>query len=113
MAAKRQIAGQQYNIEELVTNAIATVDAQELNTEAARTALQRLGHANPDEKLVNRYARESAILNQLAKTTGANFGGQIGKIDFSTTEQAISQVNAYLNRRINGQHARYTARRNH
>lgn len=107
--AKRQIAGQQYDVEKLVTNAITTVDAQELNTDRARAALLKLGHTNPDEKLVTRYARESAILSLLAQETKANFGGQIGKIDFSTTEKAVSQVNAYLNRRNAGHRARWTA----
>ena len=113
MTNKRQIRGQQYDVKTLVENAITTVDAQELNTEAARAALLKLGHTNPDEKLVIRYARESAILAKLAQGTGANFNGQIGKIDFSTTERAIDQVNSYLNRRINGQRRNYTERRNH
>ena len=109
MTNKRQIRGQQYDVKTLVENAITTVDAQELNTEAARAALLKLGHTNPDEKLVIRYARESAILAKLAQGTGANFNGQIGKISFVSTEKAIGSVNAYLNRRKQGHRARWTA----
>jgi hypothetical protein len=108
MNAKRQINGTKYNVPEVVKNAIETVDNQTLNTEKARKSLGYLGHKNPADELVNRYARESAILDILARTTGANFSNQIGKIDFSTIETAVSGVESYLNRRIAGQHARWT-----
>ena len=109
MAAKRQIRGEKYNVAELVDEAIAAVDSTNLDLEAAREALARLGHQNPADALVIRYARESAILDILARTTGAQFAGQIGKINFSDREQAIRGVNSYLNRRIHGQRARWGA----
>lgn len=107
MAAKRTINGTQYNVPALVDEATAAAGNGDL--EAARTALQRLGHRNPDERLVARYARESAILTVLAHTTGANFEGQIGKIRFDSREHTIADVNSYLNRRIQGQHQAWTA----
>ena len=104
---KRTIRGEQYNISELVDGAIATVNSQALDTDAARSALARLGHHSPADALVQRYARESAILAELERSTGAAFGGQIGKIGFADRDQAIRQVNSYLNRRIQGQRSRW------
>jgi hypothetical protein len=108
MNDKRQIAGTQHSISQMVDAAIAETDSMTLNTEAARQSLARLGHQNPDEKLVIRYARESAILSILGHMTGANFAGQIGKINFANRETTIDSVHSYLNRRIQGQHARWT-----
>ena len=111
MSNKRQIRGERYNIEELVRSAIAAADSQALDTEAAHTALARMGHNNPSGELVTRYARETAILAVLSRETGANFSNQIGKIDFSSIETAVAGANAYLNRRNAGHRARWTARR--
>jgi hypothetical protein len=109
MKTNRTIKGAEYNVPELVQNAIAAADSQTLNTESARNSLLRMGHNNPSDELLARYARESAILVDLARTTGANFENQIGKIDFSSTERAIAGVQSYLNRRIAGQHHKWTA----
>ena len=108
MTIKRTISGTKYNIAELVDNAIAAVDTQALDLETASKSLARLGHRNPDAEIIARYARESAILKILADETGANFSNQIGKINFSSREKTISGVESYLNRRIHGQHARWT-----
>lgn len=108
MAAKRTIRGEQYNIAELVDGAIAAIDARlELNTDAARQSLMRQGHTNPADTLVNRYARETAILDVLQRQTGASFSNQIGKIGFEDRDNAITQVNSYLNRRNQGQRSRW------
>lgn len=107
MTDKRTIRGERYNISELVDSATATVDGQTLDTDAARNALARLGHRNPADAVVQQYARESAILSELERSTGAHFGGQIGKISFANRDRAIDQVNAYLNRRIAGQRSRW------
>jgi len=108
MENKRQVNGTKYNVSEIVSDAIAAVDGSNLNTEKARQALVMMGHRSPDDALVVRYARETAILDNLACRTGANFGNQIGKIDFSSTEKTTAGVESYLNRRIAGQHARWT-----
>lgn len=105
---KRTIRGEQYNIGDLVDGAIATIDGRTLDTSAAREALARLGHRNPADALVNQYARESAILAELQRTTGAAFSGQIGKISFANRERAIEQVNNYLSRRNSAQRAGWT-----
>lgn len=110
MNKKRQIKGTQYNVAELVENAIAAADGQALNLEKSRQSLAYLGNRNPSDEQVARYARETVILSKLAQATGAyGFENQIGKIDFSTTERAISGVNAYLNRRNQAHRARWTA----
>lgn len=110
MNTKRQINGTRYNIAELVENAISIVDSStSLDLKKAANSLSYLGHINPDEETIIRYARESAILEILAEKTGANFRNQIGKIDFSSNAAAITGVENYLNRRIAGQHARWTA----
>lgn len=106
-ATKRTIRGQQYNIAELVDSAIAAADNQVLNTDAARDALTRLNNRTPSDEMVCRYARESAILANLTHSTGAAFNGQIGKINFSNRDAAISQVNGYLNRRNSAQRSRW------
>lgn len=105
--AKRTIRGEQYNISELVDGAIAAVDGRTLDTDAARASLARLGNRNPSDAVVNQYARESAILAELQRQTGAAFNGQIGKISFANRDNAIAQVNSYLNRRIQGQRSRW------
>lgn len=108
MATKRTIRGEKYNVAELVDNAIAAVDGRTLDTNDARESLARLGHRSPSNCLVNQYARESAILAELQRTTGAAFSGQIGKIGFSSRDRAIEQVNAYLDRRNSAQRAGWT-----
>lgn len=109
MADKRTINGTKYNVAELVDSILSTIDNQLLNLEKASKSLTLLGHRNPDSATIARYARESVILDALSRETGANFSGQIGKIDFSNRERAIAGVEAYLNRRLAGQHARWTA----
>jgi hypothetical protein len=109
MNTKRTINGTQYNVPWIVDEAVAAVDSMTLNVETARQSLARLGHQNPADELVTRYARETAILNILGRKTGANFAGQIGKINFADRDATIQDVQSYLNRRIHGQHARWTA----
>lgn len=105
--AKRTIRGEQYNISELIDGAIAAADSRTLDTDKARQSLAFLGNRNPSDAQVNQYARESAILAELQRTTGAAFSGQIGKISFASRDAAVSQVNAYLNRRNAGQRSRW------
>lgn len=107
MTTKRTIQGQRYDVAALVDSAIAAADTKTLDTEAARESLARLGNRNPADAVVQQYARESAILSELANSTGANFANQIGKISFANRDKAISQVNAYLDRRIAGQRSRW------
>lgn len=111
MATKRTIRGQQYDVQSLVDSAIALADSKPLDTDAARQSLAYLGHSNPSDELVSRYARERAILNELARTTGAGgFQGQVGKISFDNRDRVIEQVSSYLNRRNSANKARWTQR---
>lgn len=105
--AKRTIRGEQYNIAQVVDEAIAAVDAAELNTADADAYLRRMGHTAPASELVNRVAREKAILARMQKLTGASFTGQLGKISFDDRDKAIEQSNAYLNRRNAGHRSRW------
>lgn len=107
MITKRTIRGEKYDIATVVDEAIATVDAGTLDTNAARSYLMRAGHTNPAEELVNTVARDTAILNLMTRTTGASFNGQIGKICFVNRDRAIEQANAYLNRRNAGHRSRW------
>jgi len=104
MTTKRMIRGEKYDVAQLVNDAVA---AAQPDTAAATAALQRMGHADPAPELVSRYARDAAILAELQRTTGAAFAGQIGKIGFDNLDNAISQVNAYLNRRNAGHRSRW------
>lgn len=115
MTTKRTVNGQRFSIPELVDSALAAADARMASAywggeiERAQQSLRYMGHSSPDEALVTRYARETVILTALQKVTGANFSGQIGKIGFSSREQAIADVESYLNRRNQGQRSRWTA----
>ena len=104
MNSKRVIRGEKYDVAQLVADAMA---AAQPDTAAATVALQRMGHANPSTELVNRYARDAAVLAQLQNTTGAAFASQIGKISFDNTNKAVEQVNAYLNRRNQAHRSRW------
>lgn len=102
-APKRMIRGSVYDIGDLVDQAIAYGDTHQ-NIEKARADLKLLGHTNPDEEVVVRYAREKAALTFLNMKTGADFPGQLGKIDFrKSREEVITEVNKYLDRRKVGQ----------
>jgi hypothetical protein len=101
---KRTIRGERFDVEKLVSDALA---AARPDAAAATAALQRMGHANPSTELVSRYARDAAVLAELQRMTGAAFSGQIGKIGFDNTDKAIEQVNAYLNRRNAGHRSRW------
>ena len=105
--AKRTIRGEKYNIENLIDEAITTADAGELDTTAADAYLRRQGHTAPTAELVNRVARDMAILAVMQRQTGATFTGQIGKISFDDRDRAIAQSNAYLDRRNQGQRSRW------
>lgn len=105
--AKRTIRGEQYNIAQVVDEAIAAVDAQAIDTTDADAYLRRMGHTAPATELVNQVARDMAILTKLEKVTGASFTGQLGKISFDNRDKAIDQANAYLNRRNAGHRSRW------
>lgn len=104
---KRTIRGEQYNIAQLVDDAIAAVDASTLDTADADAYLRIMGHTAPAPELVARIAREKAILTRMQKATGASFTGQLGKISFDNRGKAIEQANAYLNRRNQGHRSRW------
>lgn len=111
MTQKRTINGTRYNIPEIVDEAMAIVAGMTLDPEQNRETLRLMGYTNLSDEFLARYARDKAILAALGRLTGANFAGQIGKINFDGRESAISGVESYLNRRIAGQHARWTERR--
>lgn len=95
------------DVSQIVDEAIAAVDAGTLDTADAEEYLRRMGHTAPATELVNRVARDRAILAILDKRTGAAFNGQIGKIGFINRDKAIEQANAYLNRRNAGHRSRW------
>ena len=103
---KRQINGEKYNVKELVNNAISKVEsdpARWLKLDVAERTLKSYGHKSPSVEQINAYAREAAILGELAYVTGANFGAQIGKWNFTNTDSIIASADEYLNRRNMGQ----------
>ena len=103
---KRQINGEKYNVEKLVSDAIAKVESDPtrwLKLDVAERALKLYGHKSPTADQIRAYAREAAILNELAYVTGANFGAQIGKWNFADTDAIIESAEEYLNRRVMGQ----------
>jgi hypothetical protein len=108
--AKRTIKGERYNPEQLVDDAIAAVVAAGTDLGAAREALARLGHSNPDEALVARYAYEAAILSHIGDAVNEPdaLRRQIGKWRMDSREAIVRNLHAYLDRRLAGQHARWT-----
>ena len=108
MSQKRQINGTKHNIPELVDQAIDAAEIGSLDLEKVKSSLRFMGHGNPSDELIQRYAQETAILKTLEKLTGANFSNQIGKIDFSSRETVIADIDAYLSRRVAGQHAKWS-----
>ena len=109
--AKRTIRDERYDISEIVDSAMLAVQGQALDIEAAKTSLGYMGHTNPADEIIQRYARDKAILAELQRTTGAAFNGQIGKISFDSRDKAIEQANRYLNRRNAGHRARWSSGR--
>lgn len=105
--SKRTIRGEQYNVAQLVDEAIAAVDANPLDTADADAYLRRMGHTAPAPELVARVAREKAILARMQNATGASFTGQLGNISFENRDKAVEQANAYLNRRNAGHRSRW------
>jgi hypothetical protein len=108
MTSKRTVNGQKFDIAQIVDDATTNAATARLDMDKARQALIYWGHRDPSTEAVTAYAQEVAILAALGRMTGANFPGQIGKIRFASREQTISDVESYLNRRIQGQHARWT-----
>jgi hypothetical protein len=107
MATKRTIRGEKYDIAALIDDAISHVDSSPLDTANAKNYLRLMGHTAPTEELINRVAREMAILKRLSRATSANFDGQIGKISFDNRDKAIEQANAYLDRRNQAHRSRW------
>ena len=103
----RQIRGHKFDIAQLVSNAVSTVDGMTLNTDEAEQKLRFWGHRNPSAELVAQYARELAILGLLERATGAAFTRQLGNIEFTSLETAIRQANEYLDRRNQGHRSRW------
>jgi hypothetical protein len=108
--AKRTVKGQQYNPEQLVSDALAAVAINGTDTESARLALVRLGHAEPEDALIARYAFQVAVLDQIGQAVGEPdaLRRQVGKWDMGSTESIVRNLNAYLDRRNAGRRARWT-----
>lgn len=107
MATKtRQINNEKYNIEQLVDMALAAVSQKTYNARAVTFNLERMKITNPTEAQIE----EMALLDVLARATGAAFQNQFGRglIDMSSRERAIETVNSYLNRRVQGQRSAFT-----
>jgi hypothetical protein len=68
------------------------------------------GHNSPAAELIERVAWERALLRAIGAATGSNADGQLGKWDLTSAQTILASFESYLNRRIQGQHARYTAR---
>lgn len=112
MASKRQVAGQKIDTLATVRQAMAMSETKVLDLDGSSDALNRLGHANPAEALVMRYAREMRLLSTLDEMVpGMNCLGQIGKWNMMSEETIHVAFNSYLNRRIAGQHQRWSGRK--
>jgi hypothetical protein len=106
----RQVANRQINTAAVVNEAITRVNAQALDLDGARAALQRLGHSAPTAEQVETYAYQMAVLTALAALTGANTTAQIGKWNFASAQSVHDAFNSYLNRRVQGQRSRWNRR---
>jgi len=107
---KRIIRGETHDTADIVNEAISQVRELVLDLDAARSSLKWVNPNATDDQVL-RYATEKALLVILGSLTGANFEGQLGKWNTSTAESIHSEVNSYLNRRIQGQKANWTKNR--
>ena len=106
----RQVANRKVNTATVVNEAITLANAQALDLDGARAALQRLGHSAPTAEQVETYAYQMAVLTALQALTGANTTGQIGRWDFRSAQSVHDAFNSYLNRRVQGQRSRWNRR---
>jgi hypothetical protein len=107
---RRQVNNSQINTAEIVNAAIVTANESSLDLTAAETYLRHLGHAEPADELIEQVAYQSAVLAEIERLTGANVSGQTGKWNFTNAATVLASFESYLNRRIDGQHAKHTAR---
>jgi len=107
---RRQVNNRTINTADVVNAAITTANLAELPLSSAEDYLRRLGLTAPDAELVEQVAYQSAVLAEIERLTGANVSGQTGKWNFSSAATVLASFESYLNRRIDGQHARHTAR---
>lgn len=107
---RRQVNNSQINTAEIVNAAIVTANESNLDLAAAEDYLRHLGHAAPVAELIEQVAYQSAVLAEIERLTGANVSGQTGKWNFTNAATVLTSFESYLNRRIDGQHARHTAR---
>jgi hypothetical protein len=82
----------------------------DLDIAHSETVFEMMGYGNPTPERLRRHAAERVLLGNLQKVKGANVSGQTGKWDLSSAQTIHEDFNHYLNRRIQGQHARWTAR---
>lgn len=110
----RTIRGQRRNTADLVNQAIS--EGRD-DLPAARVALARLGNTSPSDAVVRDYARQARVIGNIQRATGIGTEaaiGQIGRWNFSSAQTILRDFEAYLNRRVQGQRARWgvrTARR--
>lgn len=110
---EREIYGRRYNTATIVNQALERAAASELDLVAATESLARMGNRQPAVELVERYARETAILAAIAAITGnPAITRQIGKWNMATAESIHGALNGYLGRRIAGQRSRWSETHN-
>ena len=103
----RQVANRQINTATVVNEALARVNGQALDLDAARAAICKLGNNNPAADVVESYAYQVAVLAALEALTGASTTQQIGKWDFRSAQSLHDAFNSYLSRRVQGQRSRW------
>jgi hypothetical protein len=109
----RQIGGNKYDTAEVVNNALIEAqkkeDAGQLDLKTSESMLRSYGHKNPTPELIHELARQNMIQKEIdAAVPGANTGGQVGKWKFDSAQTIHDNFNSYLERRIQGQKARWT-----
>ena len=64
----------------------------------------------PTASQVRQVATEQRVLSNIARITNSNTIDQIGKWNMSSAQTVLDSFDSYLNRRVSGQHARWTAK---
>ena len=107
----RQINNAKFDTAEIVNAAITVAnETYQDNAEAAESYLRRRGHAAPDSALVDQVAYQMAVLAEIEQATSANVSAQLGKWQFSSAQTVLKSFDQYLNRRVQGQRARWNRR---
>jgi hypothetical protein len=111
----RIVYGNKTNTADVINSSLDSAREAEqngkLNLDSARQKLIALGNGNPTDAQIKDYAIQAHVLNNIGQQTQNGFiENQIGRWNFQDAQSVHDSYNNYLDRRISGQHQRYSQR---